>query len=121
MVIKMMRMDAANADYQVKRIVDCVDLVDQARKTLSELREGQTAMLWTSDGKSVDLAEELRTRYRSSEQWLASIREKLADASANLQKAIDETDDLDASQKAYYQVKLVQALGPVSPGGPIAV
>lgn len=117
-----MSMDRDTVEYQVKRVVSSAERIGQVKDTLASLQDGQTPMLWTADGKCIDLASELKTRYRSSELAVNDILKRLVAIRDNLKKAIDETDQLDAEQKRGYQVILANALGPIGgPRGPVAV
>lgn len=115
-----MQMDKANVEYQLKRVQDSVDEIVKVKKTLASLQDGQTPGLWTGDGKSVDLIEQLKVRYRSSERWVTEIGRDLVAAGANLRKAIDETEELDAAAKQKYQQILATALGSLFPFAPLA-
>lgn len=112
--MKVIQMDADYAYSQVKLLEKCVDALNSSQKVMVNLREGQTAALWTADGKAVALTEALKGRYNSAQLWLNELGEKLELARVNLLKAIEETDQLDAAQKAYYQ-NLVYNVS----GGPI--
>lgn len=116
MIMKVIQMNADNADFQVNRLQECVEALKSSQALMVQLREGQTAALWTADGKSVDLAEALRGRYRSAKLWLDELAKQLEEARVNLQTAIDETDQLDADQKIHYQNLLYRTTaGPMRP------
>lgn len=114
------RMDADTADSQTKLILESRQTVAESRKVMASLGEGQTGLLWTEDGRSVDLIKELRARYEAAQRWLDSIDRDLDEAARNLSKAISETTQLDADQKVQYQNLLHRAVG-TTPQGPIAV
>jgi len=117
-----MSMDKDVVEYQVKRVVDSAEQIRKAKEALASLQDGQTPVLWTADGKCVDLTKVLKERYHSSELAVDDILKRLIEIRDNLKKAIDETDQLDADQKQGYQVILANALGSVTkPSGPIAV
>ncbi|WP_307377176.1 hypothetical protein [Microbacterium sp. W4I20] len=104
-------MDEDTAQTQIDLVQEAYDTLVKSRATLEHLAEGQTTSLWTADGKSVDLATELSTRYQSAIKWLDSIQLELNTAFVNLDKAIQETNQLDADQKASYQNLLHKAVG----------
>lgn len=115
-VMKVIQMNADNAGYQVSRLQECVEALKSSQKLMEDLREGQTGTLWTEDGKSVDLTQALRGRYASAKLWLDELARQLEEARVNLDKAIDETDQMDADQKAYYQNLLYRTTaGPMTP------
>ncbi|MFC7788301.1 hypothetical protein ACU045_04875 [Microbacterium sp. MAHUQ-60] len=114
------RMDADTADSQTKLILESRQAVADSRKVMASLGEGQTALLWTEDGRSADLIKELRARYEAAQLWLDSIDRDLDEAARNLSKAISETTQLDADQKVQYQNLLYRTVG-TTPQGPIAV
>lgn len=111
--------DEDTAKSQISLIEEARTTLDNSRATLVHLAEGQTPTLWTADGKSVDLISALTSRYQSALKWLDSIRADLENASVNLDKAIQETTQLDEDQKAAYQTLLYKAVG--TPNKPIAV
>ncbi|MDQ0614177.1 hypothetical protein QF046_001818 [Microbacterium sp. W4I4] len=115
------QMDADTADSQTKLIIESRQSVAESRKVMASLGEGQTAVLWTDDGRSVDLMRELKARYDAAQLWLDSIDRSLDEAARNLNKAISETTQLDADQKVQYQNLLYRAVGTTTPKGPIAV
>lgn len=123
MVIKLIpfMMDKETADNQAELVLEAMETLATSAAALENLKEGQTAALWTADGKSVDLAAVLTARYASAVKWLAAIDLQLREAAVNLSKAIDETDQLDADQKANYQTLLYNAIGTGSTNKPIAV
>lgn len=112
-------MNEDTAQTQIDLIKESYDTLVQSRATLEELAEGQTTALWTADGKSVDLVEVLNARYVAAIKWLDSIQLDLNTAFVNLDKAIQETNQLDADQKVAYQNLLYKAVG--STNKPIAV
>lgn len=112
-------MDEETAKSQIDLIEDAHNALANSRATLEHLAEGQTETLWTADGKSIDLMTALTTRYNAAIKWLDSIQSDLNDAFVNLDKAIQETNQLDDDQKAAYQTLLYKAVGTVSK--PIAV
>ena len=112
-------MDEETAQTQIDLIKEAWDTLVQSRSTLEHLAEGQTTSLWTADGKSVDLVTALSERYQSALKWLDSIQLDLNAAFVNLDKAIQETNQLDADQKVAYQNLLHKAVG--SSNKPIAV
>lgn len=114
------QLDEDTAMRQIKLVEDAQKIVDESRKTMADLGEGQTPSVWTEDGKSVDLIEELKRRYEASGHWLDSISADLAKARKNISKAIEETQLLDEQQKAHYQNLLYRTTG-TTPNGPIAV
>lgn len=125
MVIKMIpfagavHMDEDTVKSQIDLIVESQQTLNESLKTMADLRDGQTATLWTNDGRSVDLMKELRARYDAAQLWLTSIQEDLHEAAVNLDRAIKETTQLDADQKVQYQNLLHKAIG--TGPGPIAV
>jgi hypothetical protein len=127
MVIKMIPVDAVfqmdedTVKRQIALVGEAQETVDDSRKTMVNLGDGQTPLLWTEDGKSIDLTAELKTRYESSRRWLDSISADLSAARENLHKAIQETQLLNDQQKAHYQTLLYRTNGTTSPSGPIAV
>lgn len=127
MVIKMIPVDAVfqmdedTVQRQIALVGEAQETVDDSRKAMVNLGDGQTPLLWTEDGKSVDLTAELKTRYESSRRWLDSISADLSAARENLHKAIQETQLLNDQQKAHYQSLLYRTNGTTSPSGPIAV
>lgn len=108
------------ADSQTKLILESRQRVEESREAMAKLGEGQTALLWTDDGKSIDLMRELKARYVSAQKWLDELDRALDEAARNLNKAISETTQLDADQKVQYQNLLYRAVGN-TPQGPIAV
>lgn len=112
-------MNEDTAQTQIDLIKEAWDTLVQSRSTLEHLAEGQTPALWTADGKSVDLVEVLNARYTAAIKWLDSIQLDLNTAFVNLDKAIQETNQLDADQKVAYQNLLYKAVG--STNKPIAV
>jgi len=114
-----MQMDADLAEAQLKSIEKCYEMVQQCAETMEALRENQTEVLWTSDGKSLELTAALRKKYLAARQWLATVKDELDQAATNLRKAIDETDALDTAQKAQYQTLLHRAVGSPSRNIPI--
>jgi hypothetical protein len=114
MVIRMQRfleMDLETAETQVDLVVEAYDSVVSSRKTLGELADGQTASLWTADGKSVALATALTTRYTAALTWLDAIEANLKAAAENISLAIKETTQLNESQKDGYYAQLETILG----------
>lgn len=111
MVMKVMQMNADYADSQVKLLQECVETLASSRKVMVNLREGQTASLWTADGKAVALTDALKGRYNSAQLWLDEIGRQLEEARVDLETAIKETDQLDDGQKAYYQNLLYNVSG----------
>lgn len=112
-------MDEDTAQTQIDLVKEAYEMLVESRSTLEQLAEGQTTSLWTADGKSVDLVAALSTRYQSALKWLDSIQLDLNTAFVNLDKAIQETNQLDADQKASYQNLLHKAVGRTNK--PIAV
>ncbi|GAA3932755.1 hypothetical protein [Microbacterium soli] len=106
---------------QITLIDEAQDTVDRSRLTMRELGQGQTALLWTADGKSVELAAALRTRYEAGERWLDAIAKDLATARENLHTAIEETRLLNDQQKEHYHNLLNRTGSTTSPQGPVAV
>ncbi|MDT0156133.1 hypothetical protein Q9R19_00670 [Microbacterium sp. ARD32] len=114
------QLDEDTAMRQIKLVEDAQKIVDESRKTMASLGEGQTPVVWTEDGKSVDLTAELKRRYDASGKWLDAISADLATARENISKAIDETQLLNEAQKVHYQNLLYRTTGTTS-NGPIAV
>jgi len=114
------QLDQDTADSQTKLILESRQRIEDSREVMAKLGEGQTALLWTDDGKSVDLMRELKTRYVSAQKWLDALDRALDEAARNLNKAIAETTQLDEDQKVQYQNLLYRAVGTM-PQGPIAV
>lgn len=112
-------MDAETADTQIDLIRDARETLALSRETLEHLAEGQTPVVWTADGKSVDLAGALAAKYQAAMAWRDSIEHALDAAETNLLKAIDATNQLDADQKAAYRNLLYRTVGTVDK--PIAV
>lgn len=113
-------MDEDTVKSQISLILDSRQMLDDSMEAMQNLGKGQTATVWTDDGRSVDLMKELTARYDSAQRWLQSIREDLQEAAVNLDLAIKETTQLDEDQKVRYQNLLHQAVGN-TPMGPIAV
>ena len=113
MIVKLIpfKMDKETAAHQVSLLVKAYETLADSRLNLEDLKAGQTTSLWTSDGRSVALATALTERYKSALAWLDAIQVKLNDAFENLNRAIDETDQLDESQKDRYPAMLNAALG----------
>lgn len=115
MVIMAKRMFALNreaAENQVSLVVEAYQTLMATRKNLEGVAKGQTAAVWTADGKSVALASVLTSKYGSAVQWLDAIQLELIDAAQKLNLAIKETDQLDEAQRADYLKKLEKVLGP---------
>ena len=104
-------MDEETAKSQIDLIAEAYDTLVKSNATLEHLAEGQTEVLWTADGKSVDLAAALTSKYNAALKWLESIQWDLNEAFVNLDKAIQETNQLDADQKAAYKTLLYKAVG----------
>lgn len=119
MMIPDFGMNEDTAQTQIDLIKEAWDTLVQSRATLEHLAEGQTSTLWTADGKSVELVEVLNARYAAAIKWLDAIQLDLNTAFVNLDKAIQETNQLDADQKVAYQNLLYKAVG--STNKPIAV
>lgn len=109
--MKVIQMNADYAYSQVKLLEECVDALNSSEKVMVRLREGQTTALWTADGKSVALTQALQGGYNAAHLWLNELRLKLEEATVNLLKAIEDTDQLDDAQKAYYQTLVYNASG----------
>jgi hypothetical protein len=105
------QMDEDTVKNQIELIRDSQETLTASLKTMVSLGEGQTATVWTDDGRSVDLMKELRARYDSAQKWLTSIQKDLDEAAVNLDKAIKETTQMDEDQKVRYQTLLYQAVG----------
>ena len=117
----MIQLNAEMANSQSKLLVECTDLLDKCLDLTESLREGQTALVWTEDGKAVELAKVLTSKYESSVKWLTDLRKELLEAKENLDKAIKETTLLDEAQKASYQNLLYTAVGSKLSNKPIAI
>ena len=102
------------AENQVSLVVEAYETLVSSRKSLESVAEGQTASVWTADGKSVDLATELTTKYGSALKWLNAIQAELTDAAVKLDLAIKETTQLDEAQRAFYLQKLGSILDPAT-------
>lgn len=113
------QMDEETAIRQIALVDDAQKVVDALRVSMVNLGEGQTALVWTADGKSVDLTAELKTRYDSAQQWLDSISAELALTRDNVGKSISTTKLMSEQQKHYYQNLLYRTHS--SSNGPIAV
>ncbi|WP_309127393.1 hypothetical protein [Microbacterium sp.] len=117
---KIIQLDAEMADSQFKLLVECTEMLDKCQETAESLREGQSSLVWTADGKSVDLAAALTSKYNSSVLWLTELRKELREASENLDRAVKDTTLLDDTQKSQYQNLLYRAVGR-GPNKPIAI
>jgi hypothetical protein len=120
-MIDIMQLDASMANSQLKLIAECKELLDQCEETSENLREGQTSLVWTADGKSVALAEALASKYNASVKWLRELRKEVDDAAANLDKAIKETTLLDDASKDVFTAQLVRVVGTIDRNKPIAI
>lgn len=109
------------ADSQYKLLVECTDMLDKCQETAESLREGQTELIWTADGKAVDLAAALSAKYTASVQWLTELRNELREASENFDRAVKDTTLLDDTEKAQYQNLLYRTVGRLGPNKPIAI
>lgn len=123
MVIKLIPfvMDKETAATQIKLVEDAIERLVASREKLESLREGQTAVMWTSDGRSVALAAAFTERYVAAVKWLDGLEETLIEARDNLNKAVTETNDLDEQQDENYQIIHAKAVGSYLPRGTVAV
>jgi hypothetical protein len=117
----LIQLNAEMANSQSKLLVECTDLLDECLSLAQSLGEGQTALIWTEDGKAVDLAKVLTSKYESSVKWLTDLQDELREAKENLDKAIKDTTLLDEAQKASYQNLLYTAVGSKLSNKPIAI
>src|SRR5690606_24671723 len=120
-MIDIMQLDASMANSQLKLIAECKELLDQCEETSENLREGQTSLVWTADGKSVALAEALASKYNASVMWLRELRKEVDDAAANLDKDSKETTLLDDASKDVFTAQLVRVVGTIDRNKPIAI
>lgn len=120
-MIETMQLDESMANSQLKLIAECKELLDKCEETSESLREGQTSLVWTADGKSVALAAALTSKYNASVKWLRELRKEVDDAAANLDQAIKETTLLDDASKHNFTAQLVNVVGTVGHNKPIAV
>ncbi|MFD5224380.1 hypothetical protein ACFWHT_02025 [Microbacterium sp. NPDC058342] len=120
-MIQIMQLDEDSADLQVKLVLECIDKLNTCLETVASLEEGQTSLLWTADGKSVELTAALKAKYRAGGLWLQELHKQVEEARANLLQAIKDTKLLDDNQKAGYQDLLYRAVGPLTPMKPIAI
>lgn len=109
------QMDLERAEQQVDFLEKCFESLEQSRQMLEEIRKDQTALLWTADGKAVELTAVLRSKYQAGVKWLAVIGADLEESRLNLRKAIDDTLALDDTQKAAFQTLLYRVAGPMKP------
>lgn len=107
-------LNAEMADNQLKVLKDCREILDTCRDALTGLREGQTSLIWTADGKSVELVQALQQKYDAGLSWLEKLERDVTEAAENLRKAIDDTVLLDENQKAAFQT-LLYRVGPPGP------
>lgn len=117
MIIAAKRMFAVNkeaADNQVSLIVEAWETLMASKGRLEAMANGQTAKVWTSDGKSVDLANALTLKYGAAVQWVSEIQRTLKEAAVNLEAAIRETDQLDDQQRGDHLKRLEKILAPDS-------
>ncbi|BDZ39589.1 hypothetical protein [Microbacterium suwonense] len=115
------QLDAETADRQIELLLESQEMLESSSETMVKLAEGQTALLWTADGKCVDLTDELKARYDAARLWLEEISKDVVEARLNLQKAIDETNLLAEMEKERFRALLFKAVGVISPTGPIAI
>ncbi|GAA2860803.1 hypothetical protein MIAR_22470 [Microbacterium arabinogalactanolyticum] len=116
-----MQLDESMANSQLKLIAECKELLDSCEKASESLREGQTSLIWTADGKSVALAEVLTSKYNASVKWLKDIRKEVDEAAVNLDKAIKETKLLDEQSKDAFSAQLVSVVGTIGHYKPMPI
>ena len=120
-MIEAMQLDESMAQSQLKLIAECKELLDKCEETSANLREGQTSLVWTADGKAVELAAVLTSKYNASVKWLRELRREVDDAAANLDQAIKETKLLDERSKDDFTAQLVRVVGTIDRNKPIAI
>jgi len=106
---KIMRLDAETAERQLKLLDDCREMLQTSTESMRAIRDGQTGTVWTTDGKCVDLTDQLREKYLSGVKWLRALHADVDEAYVNLQQAIKETDLIDENQKVMYQNLIYRA------------
>jgi len=109
-------MNEAQAALQVKLVEDAYAALGTSRKKLQAIAEGQTAAVWTADGKSVELAAMLTARYNATLAWGAALEAQLDRAKENLVLAIDSTTKFDEEVQQRYIDRLNKADADASSG-----
>lgn len=102
-------MNEAQAAQQVKLVEDAYAALGASRKMLKGVAQGQTASVWTADGKSVELAAMLTARYNATLAWGAALEAQLDRAKENLVLAIDSTTKFDEEAQQRYIDRLNKA------------
>lgn len=108
---KRFAIDFVTAKTQVALVVEAYDTLVASRASLTSLWNGQSSAVWTSDGKSVALANVVAAKYDAAVKWLDDLETVLTDAAENLRLAIDSTEKLDESQREAYRAQLDKILG----------
>lgn len=114
---RMFSIDRETANSQVNLVVEAYETLITSRPKIEAIGNQQTAAVWTSDGKSVDLSAMLRSKYGSAAAWINAIHEELCIAAENLTRAIIETDQLDERQRQDFLKKLDKIPAPVAVEG----
>ena len=109
-------MNEAQAALQVTLVEDAYAALSTSRKMLEAVARGQTASVWTADGKSVELAAMLTARYNATLAWGAALEAQLDRAKENLVLAIESTTKLDEEMQQRYIDRLNKADADASSG-----
>ncbi|WP_448719451.1 hypothetical protein [Microbacterium natoriense] len=115
-LINFVVMNEAQAALQVKLVEDAYAALGASRKALEAIAQGQTATVWTADGKSVELAAMLTARYNATLAWGAALETQLDRAKENLVLAIDSTTKFDEEAQQRYIDRLNKADADASSG-----
>lgn len=115
-LINFVVMNEAQAALQVKLVEDAYAALGASRKALEAIAQGQTATVWTADGKSVELAAMLTARYNATLAWGAALEAQLDRAKENLVLAIDSTTKFDEEAQQRYIDRLNKADSDASSG-----
>lgn len=115
-LINFVVMNEAQAALQVKLVEDAYAALGASRKALEAIAQGQTATVWTADGKSVELAAMLTARYNATLAWGAALEAQLDRAKENLVLAIDSTTKFDEEAQQRYIDRLNKADADASSG-----
>ena len=108
-LINFVVMNEVQAAQQVKLVEDAYAALGASRKALEAIAQGQTATVWTADGKSVELAAMLTARYNATLAWGAALEAQLDRAKENLVLAIDSTTKFDEESQQRYIDRLNKA------------
>lgn len=115
-LINFVVMNEMQAAQQVKLVEDAYAALGASRKMLEAIAQGQTASVWTADGKSVELAAMLTARYNATLAWGAALEAQLDRAKENLVLAIDSTTKFDEEAQQRYIDRLNKADADASSG-----